>query len=186
MHWTMGWCGLAVIGKKKIAGVEVLTVLTRTGERSVTPRPTRIHVGRLTRNVVKDHILEIFGTYGEIRSVDFPVDRFQSFTRGFCYVDFVNPDGAEAAIKHMDGGQIDGQEITASAILVQKQRPPMRRPSPIMRNNRPPPRWRGGSPRRGYQRRSPIRGGRGGSPRRRRSRSPVRRRRHSNSSDSSR
>lgn len=125
--------------------------------------------------------MEIFGTFGEIRTVDFPMDRFQPFGRGFCYIDYANSDGAENAVKHMAGGQVDGQEVTATAILVPKSRPPMRRPSPIMRNNRPPPRWRG-SPRR-YQRRSPIRRS---SPRRRRSRSPVRRRRHSNSSDSSR
>lgn len=154
----------------------------RRKERSVTPRATRVYVGKLSRNVVKDHIVEIFGTYGEIRTIDFPIDRFQPFNRGFCYIDFANPDGAEGAIKNMDGGQVDGQEISVSAILIQKTRPPMRRPSPIMRNNRPPPRWRS-SPRR-YQRRSPIRRN---SPRRRRSRSPAaRRRRHSNSSDSSR
>uniref|UniRef100_A0A182PB28 RRM domain-containing protein n=2 Tax=Cellia TaxID=44534 RepID=A0A182PB28_9DIPT len=108
------------------------------------------------------------------------MDRFQPFGRGFCYVEYVDPDGAENAMKHMDGGQIDGQEITASPVLVPKTRPPPRRPSPIMRNNRPMPRWRA-SPMR-YRRRPSIRR----SPRRRRSRSPIRRRRQSNSSDSSR
>lgn len=35
-------------------------------ERSSTPKPVRIHVGRLTRNVTKDHVHEIFSNYGNI------------------------------------------------------------------------------------------------------------------------
>lgn len=127
--------------------------------------------------------MEIFSVYGEVKHVEFPVDRFHPNTgRGFAYVEYSNPDEAEDAMKHMDGGQIDGQEITAAPVLLPKQRPPMRRMSPPMRmNNRgPPKRWR--SPQR-FRRRSPIRRS---SPRRRRSRSPVRRRGRSNSSDSSR
>ena len=150
-------------------------------ERSLTPRPTRIHIGRLTRNVTKEHVIEVFSAYGEIKNVEYPMDRLHPQNgRGFAYVEFNNPDEAENAMKHMDGGQIDGQEITAAPVLLPKARPQMRRPS-MMRNNRPPPRWR--SPPR-YRRRSPPRRS---SPRRRgRSRSPIRRRRRSNSSDSSR
>jgi len=36
-------------------------------ERSPTPRPVKIHVGRLTRNVTKDHLQEIFGCFGGIK-----------------------------------------------------------------------------------------------------------------------
>ena len=44
-------------------------------------------------------------------------------------------------------GQIDGQEVTAAAIHLQRNpvRPPIRR-SPMRRGGGPPPRWRGGSP----------------------------------------
>lgn len=141
-------------------------------------KPTRIHVGRLTRNVSKDHVIEIFSVYGEVKNVEFPIDRMHPPNgRGFAYVEYVNADDCENAMKHMDGGQVDGQEITAAPVLVPKPRPPMRRPSPM--RNRPGNRWR--SPPR-YRRRSPPRRR---SPRRR-SRSPIRRRRRSNSSDSSR
>lgn len=99
--------------------------------------------------------------------------------RGIAYIEYTTPDEAENAMKHMDGGQIDGQEITAAPVIPPKIRPMMRRPSPPMR--RPPPRWR--SPIRYNRRRSPP--PRRRSPRRR-SRSPIRRRRRSNSSDSSR
>lgn len=77
-------------------------------ERSPTPRPTKIHVGRLTRNVTRDHILEIFSTYGTVKSVDFPQDRLHTHTgRGFAYIEFETPNEAENAMKHMDGGMGD-------------------------------------------------------------------------------
>lgn len=80
----------------------------------------------------------------------------------------------------MDGGQIDGQEVTVAPILLPRPRPPMRRGgmSPMRRGGR----WRS-SPQR-FRRRSPPMRRR--SPRRR-SRSPIRnRRKRSNSSGSSR
>lgn len=75
-------------------------------ERSPTPRPVRIHVGRLTRNVTKEHVLEIFSAYGTVKFVEFPVDRLHPPAgRGYAYVEFENPDQAENAMKHMDGGK---------------------------------------------------------------------------------
>jgi len=153
----------------------------------------RIHVGRLTRNVTKDHVFEIFSSFGDVKNVEFPVDRYHpNFGRGVAFVEYATAEDCESAMKHMDGGQIDGQEITVSPVVIPKQRPPMRRPSPPMRrpqNNRwrSPPQFnrfnnRGGGGG-GGRRQSPMRNRR--SPRRR-SRSPIRRRRRSNSSDSSR
>lgn len=89
--------------------------------------------------------------------VDFAMDKLHpNQGRGFAYVEFETADEAENAMKHMDGGQIDGQEITAAPVLLPKPRPmPMRRMSPGM-GRRAPPRWGGGrntSPR--YRRRSP-------------------------------
>lgn len=121
------------------------------------------------------------------------MDRINRVGRGHCYVDYANPDHAELAMKNMDGGQIDGQEISAAPILMPKARPqqPMRR-SPMRGGRGQMNRWRGGgggggggrggSPNR-FNRRSPRRN----SPRRRnRSRSPIRRRQRRSSSGSSR
>ncbi|KAL1472925.1 hypothetical protein MTO96_022698 [Rhipicephalus appendiculatus] len=68
------------------------------------PRPCKIHVGRLTRNVTRDHLLEIFGCYGAVKSVELPPDRTHShLSRGFAYIEFENPADAERAMRHMDG-----------------------------------------------------------------------------------
>lgn len=120
--------------------------------------------------------------------MEFPTDRnHPNFGRGIAYVEFATAEECENAVKQMDGGQVDGQEINVSAVSnPNKIRLAQRRNSPL--NRRPNERWRS-PPRfnrfnRNNRNRSPIRGGRR-SPRRR-SRSPIRRRRRSNSSDSSR
>uniref|UniRef100_G3SM97 RNA-binding protein with serine-rich domain 1 n=1 Tax=Loxodonta africana TaxID=9785 RepID=G3SM97_LOXAF len=150
--------------------------------RSPSPKPTKVHIGRLTRNVTKDHIMEIFSTYGKIKMIDMPVERMHPhLSKGYAYVEFENPDEAEKALKHMDGGQIDGQEITATAVLAPWPRPPPRRFSPPRRMLPPPPMWRRSPPRMRRRSRSPRRR----SPVRRRSRSPGRRRHRSRSSSNS-
>lgn len=155
----------------------------RKRHRSPTPRPTKIHIGRLTRTVNREHIYEIFGAHGVIKNVEFPKDHVHSHIgRGYAYVEYSNADEAEDAMKHMDGGQIDGQEITAAPVLIPKPRPYMPRRSP-MPMRRPPMR----RPPQHFRRRSPLRPPRRSPPRRRpRSRnSPAKRRKRSRSSSSS-
>jgi len=49
--------------------------------------------------------MEIFSVYGVVKNIEIPADRVHpEFTRGFAYVEFENPNDAEKAIKHMDGG----------------------------------------------------------------------------------
>uniref|UniRef100_A0A452GB38 RNA-binding protein with serine-rich domain 1 n=1 Tax=Capra hircus TaxID=9925 RepID=A0A452GB38_CAPHI len=113
---------------------------------SPSPKPTKLHIARLTRNVTKDHIREIFSTFGKVRVIDMPVKRMHPGLSD-AYVEFETPDGAEKALKYMDGGQIDGQEIRATAV------PPPRRLSPHRRMQSLPPRWCGSPSQR--RRRSP-------------------------------
>lgn len=115
--------------------------------------------------------------------IDMPVDRCHPhLNKGYAYVEFEAADEADKALKHMDGGQIDGQEITASAVLAPlRMRAAPRRFSPPRRMLPPPPMWRRSPPRMRRRSRSPRRR----SPVRRRSRSPARRRHRSRSSSNS-
>lgn len=92
------------------------------------------------------------------------MDRVQQhLNRGFAYVEYENSDDAEKAVKYMDGGQIDGQEVSASKIDLQKARgsgpiPPPRRSGPGWRQpNSPPRRRRTPPPRRRSRSRTPPR-----------------------------
>lgn len=59
----------------------------------------------MTRNVTRDHVLEIFNTYGNVKAVEFPVDRVHpNMGKGFAYIEFETANEAENAMKHMDGG----------------------------------------------------------------------------------
>ena len=113
---------------------------------SPAPKPTKVQVTRLTRKVTREHIREIFSTFGKVRVIDMPVERMHPGLSD-AYVEFETPDGAEKALKYMDGGQIDGQEIRATAV------PPPRRLSPRRRMQSLPPRWCGSPSQR--RRRSP-------------------------------
>ena len=126
-------------------------------KRTPSPKSTKVCISKVTRNVNKAHVEEIFLNYGKVKSVDLPVSN--GISRGIAYVDYDTPQEAEDALKYMNGGWIDGQEVSVQ--LVQPQRlPPLRE-----RRRSPPPRIR---------RRSPLRSWRGN--RRSRSRSPRRRR----------
>ncbi|XP_061562570.1 RNA-binding protein with serine-rich domain 1-like isoform X2 [Phycodurus eques] len=129
--------------------------------RSPAPKPTKVYLGRLTRNVIKEHIQEIFSTYGKIKMIDMPMNRVHPhLSKGYAYIEFETPEEAEKALIHMDGGQIDGQEITVIAVLTPTVRAPPRRMSPPRRMPPPPLMWRRSPPRmrrRSPRRRSPVR-----------------------------
>ena len=99
---------------------------------------TKIHIGRLTRNVNKDHLQvlmlslpnlchaffrswtflqsllsqEIFATFGEIKEIEFGSERQRPWlNKGFAYIEYKTHTDALNAMKHMDGGQIDGQVL---------------------------------------------------------------------------
>ena len=46
--------------------------------RSQTPpQATKIHIGRLTRNVNRDHLQEIFSSFGKIKDIEFGSERMR-------------------------------------------------------------------------------------------------------------
>lgn len=55
---------------------------------------------------LKEHIQEIFSTYGKIKMIDMPMNRVHPhLSKGYAYVEFETPEEAEKALKHMDGGK---------------------------------------------------------------------------------
>ncbi|CAH8514854.1 unnamed protein product [Schistosoma turkestanicum] len=80
-------------------------------------RFTRVLIEKLTKNITKAHIQEIFSVWGEIHSVDLPPDRIHpEFNRGYGYVEYVDSKSASDAVNFMNGGQIDGQEVRVSEV----------------------------------------------------------------------
>jgi len=127
---------------------------TNTSRRSPSPstirrqekekEATKIYIGKLSLNVNKEHLAEIFGTFGEIKEIDLPSHRIHPHLhRGFAHIEYNSSNGAEQACKYMEGGQIDGREIVC--VLVHGQPPHLsndrnrREPSPYQRRRRRSP-----------------------------------------------
>lgn len=99
-------------------------------------------VSGLTKNVQRAHLMEIFEVYGKVVGLDLPLfkvcksrlpvirerdsfplkwiihfvkgyaDVAAGLNRGKAALEFEKPSQAEKAIKHMDGGQLDGAFLT--------------------------------------------------------------------------
>lgn len=81
------------------------------------PAFTRVLVEKLTRNVTKAHVTEIFSVWGEIQNVDMPPDRLHpEFSRSYAYVTYEDPKSAMNAVNFMNGGQVDGEVIRVTEV----------------------------------------------------------------------
>ncbi|KAL4812637.1 hypothetical protein BDW67DRAFT_178586 [Aspergillus spinulosporus] len=92
----------------------------RSYSRSQSPpsqRSSKIVVEKLTKNVTEPHLLEIFGSFGEIQSIDLPVNHAFMTNRGTAYIIYHDPADAEAAIAHMHEAQLDGAVLNVSIVL---------------------------------------------------------------------
>ncbi|SPP82319.1 serine/arginine-rich splicing factor 4-like [Drosophila guanche] len=99
----------------------------RTGAPPISH--VRLHIKGLSRQVTKEHVTEIFGSFGPLTAVDFPVEleANDGTGRGFAFVEYANPQDCARAIKNMDGGQIDSRRIVVSAFRPNKVRAAWRR-----------------------------------------------------------
>ncbi len=68
-------------------------------------------VGNLTRNVTEEHVKEIFGLYGTLKSVELAMDKTVNLPKGFANSEFEQREDAEKAIEYMNGAQIDGNVV---------------------------------------------------------------------------
>ncbi|EKD14375.1 RNA recognition domain-containing protein [Drepanopeziza brunnea f. sp. 'multigermtubi' MB_m1] len=143
---------------------EALVAIADTGVRVAAPvvaePPARsgVVIEKLTKNVNESHLREIFGTFGQIRDLDMPMNRSFNTNRGTAYILYTSEADAEAAIAHMHESQIDGAVINVSIVLPRRKfspSPPLARrtvnldpraPIAAAPSFRPPPQVRRRSP----------------------------------------
>jgi RNA recognition motif-containing protein len=85
-------------------------------------RPHPILDSYLLRNVKTEHLEEIFGHFGSLKKVELRIDPRVKLSKGFAYVEYNTPSDAENAQLHMDGGQLDGNVLKVSFVLVNNRR----------------------------------------------------------------
>ncbi|GLA06129.1 hypothetical protein AnigIFM60653_006652 [Aspergillus niger] len=112
-----------VTGKKTTAGLRVALPMLQEAQRSVELPLNQIVIEKLTKNVTESHLREIFGGFGDIQSLDLPMNKAFMTNRGTAYILYHDPADAEAAIAHMHEAQLDGAmlnfNIAEEALAVQ-------------------------------------------------------------------
>jgi len=87
---------------------------SKSRSRSKTPENKTLHVKNISRNTNEEHLKEIFQCFGAVEKATVVVDSKVGLSLGFAYMDFASRADAEAAMKAMDGGQIDGNRIVVT------------------------------------------------------------------------
>jgi RNA recognition motif-containing protein len=87
----------------------VISVAPRS--RHVDFGPTKLFVGGLSPETTADDLRASFLQFGEIVEVIVVPNRATGQSRGFGFVSYQNSAAAEAAIKGMDGTEVDGQRL---------------------------------------------------------------------------
>ena len=73
---------------------------------------TRLYVGNLSFNSTEDSITEAFSQDSrKVSSVSMMTDRDTGQSRGFAFVEMASEGDAQAAIKAMDGTELDGRTL---------------------------------------------------------------------------
>lgn len=73
-----------------------------------------IYVGNLAYEVTDESLQTAFTEYGEVTTARVIMDRFSGRSRGFGFVEMANNDEAEAAIKGLNGTDLDGRSLTVN------------------------------------------------------------------------
>jgi cold-inducible RNA-binding protein len=74
----------------------------------------KLFVGNLSFQSNEQDLLTLFFDYGAVETVNVVNDRDTGKSRGFAFVEMPNRSEAEAAIKGLDGKELDGRNINVS------------------------------------------------------------------------
>ena len=71
----------------------------------------KLYIGNLGYSATEDSLSELFGTMGEVTSVNLITDRQTGQSRGFAFVEMAESTEAQEAIDQLNGREIDGRDI---------------------------------------------------------------------------
>jgi cold-inducible RNA-binding protein len=82
----------------------------------------KVYVGNMSYDTTEDRLRELFGTHGEVTSVNVATDRYTGRPRGFAFVEMATDEAARAAIAALDGREVDGRQLKVAEARPPKQR----------------------------------------------------------------
>src|SRR5688500_8662999 len=92
---------------------------------------TKLYVGNLNYNTSEDSLRQRFGANGrEVTSVSIIMDRETGRSRGFAFVEMATADAAQAAMRELDGTDLDGRTLRINEARERESRGGPRPPGP--------------------------------------------------------
>jgi cold-inducible RNA-binding protein len=73
-----------------------------------------IYVGNLSFETKEDQLRQMFGTFGEVTSAAIVTDKFSGESRGFGFVEMSGKTEAIAAIKGLNGQDLNGRTLNVN------------------------------------------------------------------------
>jgi len=74
----------------------------------------KLYVGNLPITATQESLEEVFGSFGDVNSVNLIKDRDTGQSKGFAFVEMVRDNEADKAIYDLDGTTMDEREITVN------------------------------------------------------------------------
>ncbi len=85
---------------------------------------TKLFVAQLSFDTTDQGLRTFFEKHGAVADAHVITDRVTTRSKGFGFVEMTNDDEAQAAIKALDGHELDGRTIAVSVARPQTSRPP--------------------------------------------------------------
>jgi cold-inducible RNA-binding protein len=85
---------------------------------------TKLFVGNLSFNATQEQLQGLFGAHGTVLEVDVIKDKFTNRPRGFGFVSMETQEAAEAAIKALNGKELEGRALTVNIARPREERGP--------------------------------------------------------------
>jgi RNA recognition motif-containing protein len=83
---------------------------------------TKLFVGSLPYTTTDDQLEELFASVGKVVSAKVIVDRDSNRSKGFGFVEMSSDEEVQAAIKQLDGQELDGRKIVVNEARPQENR----------------------------------------------------------------
>ena len=81
-----------------------------------------IYVGNLSFNSDDEGLRKVFAEFGDVASAKVVMDRETGRSRGFGFVEMDSSDEGNAAIKGLDGAELDGRNLRVNEANPRKDR----------------------------------------------------------------
>ncbi len=83
----------------------------------------KLYVGNMSYETNEEQLRTMFSEAGTVSAVDMIMDRDTHRPKGFAFVTMSTQAEAEAAIKLMNGRDVDGRQLTVNAARPREERP---------------------------------------------------------------